>query len=367
MLNGKAATDALLAHLKAHSIHYCPVINEANGRLLRLFIAMPRSIQHLAKNPNVLLMDATYKTNRFNMPLVDTVGIDNCNRTFFISFAFMSSETNKDYKWSTQCNLELYQLYVPTVEGLSIIATNVDAALIKAVHKKFPKAVALLCQWHVQKNILKHCNGGFVTDETWKAFEKAVNNIFYAKTKQDYEDQLQKFSVTYAWEKHPWFTDDYVEYIKSTWLTPTRKTQIVRAWTDQYLHFSVTTTSRIEGAHAIIKRFLEGSTSDLLTAWLGIEKAVANQLNKIRGYATALHSKVLTDVERSVYNQVYSIVTIPAIRLVEYQRQEIMSLPPLLRPCTSTWTVTMGLPCIHKYNQVHELETNLTADDFHPQ
>lgn len=63
MLNGKAATDALLAHLKAHDIHYRPVINKTNGRLLRLFIAMPESIKYLARNPDVLLMDATYKTN----------------------------------------------------------------------------------------------------------------------------------------------------------------------------------------------------------------------------------------------------------------------------------------------------------------
>jgi hypothetical protein len=165
MLNGKAATDALLAHLKAYNIHYRPVINKANGRLLRLFIAMPESIKHLARNPDVLLMDATYKTNRFNMLLVNTVGINNCNRTFFISFAFMSSETNVDYKWSTQCNLELYQLHVPTVDGSSIIATNAEQALITAVHKKFPQATALLCLWHVQKNVLKHCKGGFVTDE----------------------------------------------------------------------------------------------------------------------------------------------------------------------------------------------------------
>ena len=68
-----------------------------------------------------------------------------------------------------------------------------------------------------------------------------------------------------------------------------------------------------------------------------------------------------------MYNQVYGIVTIPAIRLVEYQRRQMMSLPPPLRPCTSTWTVTMGLPCIHRYNQAYKSETSLTADDFHPQ
>jgi hypothetical protein len=79
------------------------------------------------------------------MPLVNTIGIDNCNRTFFISFAFIFSETNVDYKWSTQCNLELYQLYMATMDGPLVIATNAEAALIKAVHKNFPKVEALLC------------------------------------------------------------------------------------------------------------------------------------------------------------------------------------------------------------------------------
>ena len=79
---------------------------------------------------------------------------------------------------------------MPTVDGPVIIATDAEPALIKAVHKKFPKAVALLCLQHVQKNILKHCKGGFLTDEAWKAFDDAVNNIFYAKTEQDYKDRL---------------------------------------------------------------------------------------------------------------------------------------------------------------------------------
>jgi hypothetical protein len=48
MLNGKAAIDALLSHLKAHDIHHCLVINKADGRLLKLFIAIPNSIKHLA-------------------------------------------------------------------------------------------------------------------------------------------------------------------------------------------------------------------------------------------------------------------------------------------------------------------------------
>lgn len=189
-MGGKAATDALLAHLQERHIHHRPFVSKTTGCLLRLFVALPESIQHLTQNPDVLLMDATYKTNRFNMPLVDTVGIDSCNKTFFISFAFMSSETDLDYEWVTQCNLELYTKYLPRGIKPLIIATNADLALIKAVHKVFPNTIALLCLQHIQKNISKHCKGGFATNEAWIAFEKDYNSVFYAKTEQDYKDQL---------------------------------------------------------------------------------------------------------------------------------------------------------------------------------
>jgi MULE transposase domain len=46
-------------------------------------------------------MDATYKTDRFNMPLVDTVSTNSRNRTFFVSFAFIFGESDLDYEWAT--------------------------------------------------------------------------------------------------------------------------------------------------------------------------------------------------------------------------------------------------------------------------
>jgi hypothetical protein len=43
-------------------------------RLRALFIAPPESIQHLQSHHDVLLIDNTYSTNRFEMPLMDIVG-----------------------------------------------------------------------------------------------------------------------------------------------------------------------------------------------------------------------------------------------------------------------------------------------------
>ena len=49
-------------------------MNLETGRLERLFIAPPQCIEHLKANFDALILDATYKTNKFDMPLVDAIG-----------------------------------------------------------------------------------------------------------------------------------------------------------------------------------------------------------------------------------------------------------------------------------------------------
>jgi hypothetical protein len=96
----------------------------------------------------------------------------------------------------------------------SIIVIDADGALINAIKAKIPIAQAFLCQWHIQKNVLKHCKVGFATNEEWDKFEKAFNGILYTPIEEEYKDRLAKFSITYTWNKNLYFIDDYIEYIK---------------------------------------------------------------------------------------------------------------------------------------------------------
>lgn len=45
----------------------------------------------------ILLPNYIYKTNKYNMPSLDVIGIDACQRSFRIAFAFLSSEVEEDY------------------------------------------------------------------------------------------------------------------------------------------------------------------------------------------------------------------------------------------------------------------------------
>lgn len=52
--------------------------------------------------PKFLHMDSTYRTNKYNMPLLHIVECINTNKTFTVVVYFMRSERTQDYLWALQ-------------------------------------------------------------------------------------------------------------------------------------------------------------------------------------------------------------------------------------------------------------------------
>jgi hypothetical protein len=50
----------------------------------------------------VFLLDCTYKTNKFGMPLLNVVGIMSTYATFNVGFAFLQAENKDTYAWALQ-------------------------------------------------------------------------------------------------------------------------------------------------------------------------------------------------------------------------------------------------------------------------
>ena len=48
---------------------------------------------------DIILVDATYKRNRFNMPIVSIVGINNFGHAIILAFAILHNETIESYDW----------------------------------------------------------------------------------------------------------------------------------------------------------------------------------------------------------------------------------------------------------------------------
>lgn len=148
---------------------------DEGGRVTAVLFAHPESLAYLTAYPDLLFLDCTYKTNKYGMPLLDIIGVDACQRSFCIAFAFLSGESEGDYIWALERLRSMYKLYGARLP--SVILTNRCLACMNAVSHCFPTASSLLCLWHANKAVLQYCKPGFIKDsyrekERQQALEK---------------------------------------------------------------------------------------------------------------------------------------------------------------------------------------------------
>jgi hypothetical protein len=125
----------------------------AGGPLKYLFVMHDKHIKLLKANSEVLIADATYKTNSFNMPLLNIVGMVPNNMSFFAASVFLSGEADVDFEWAFQYLKGVYDAH--GIRYPKVFFTDGDLAQSGAIAEVFPNAVNLLCIWHVNKNIEK--------------------------------------------------------------------------------------------------------------------------------------------------------------------------------------------------------------------
>jgi hypothetical protein len=102
-LNGKTPVEWLLNKLE--ELNYSPEkhINPDTYQLERLFFIHPDAIELWKQHPDIVLMDCTYKTNRFRMPLFNVCTVVGNKKTVQIGLCFLSGEKEPDYLWALNC------------------------------------------------------------------------------------------------------------------------------------------------------------------------------------------------------------------------------------------------------------------------
>ena len=62
-----------------------------------LFITNTRSVKYLNKYSDVLFLDCTYKTNKFDILLLDILSVDYHSNSFTIALCFLDQEITENY------------------------------------------------------------------------------------------------------------------------------------------------------------------------------------------------------------------------------------------------------------------------------
>ena len=198
-----------------------------------LFWAHPTSIQLLNVFCNVLIMDCTYKTNRFRLPLLEIVGVTSTNLTFSVAFVYLEAERVENYTWA----IEKLQSLMFADRLPNVVVTDRELALMNAVRLVFPTTTNLLCRWHISKNVLANCKKLFERKEKWEAFMSAWSVLVFSSNEDEYERNLRSLTTDYY--TYP----GAVKYVTESWLTP-YKERFVAAWTYKVMHLGNVTTNR---------------------------------------------------------------------------------------------------------------------------
>lgn len=110
MLAGRTPLQALLEQLaNTNIVHYFE--QDKENRLTHLFIlsSSAKEICRLYSRGKIWLLDSTYKTNRYGIPLLHLVCVTATNHTFTLCYCFLRRETLDDYRWALQKLLELFE------------------------------------------------------------------------------------------------------------------------------------------------------------------------------------------------------------------------------------------------------------------
>jgi hypothetical protein len=91
----------------------------------------------------VLLMDSTYKTNMYNMPLFYMVGVKSIDKIFNVAFGFLANENEDKFTWVLQ---ECWCLLRSEYMRLKVIVTDRNVALLNVIDQVFLDAAALVCR-----------------------------------------------------------------------------------------------------------------------------------------------------------------------------------------------------------------------------
>ena len=165
--------------------------NPRTKRVEEVFFVHSTSREIWRAFPHVILIDATYKTNIYKLPFVQIVGLTSTNKTFCIAFAFITQEKEDNFHWVlTKLKDTLQDCVKPRV-----IVTDCDKALMNACKSVFPHATKLICRWHIQENIARHCKQS-LDNKNWAALERHWSLLINSPTFDIYNvnyNNLQTF------------------------------------------------------------------------------------------------------------------------------------------------------------------------------
>ena len=310
-------------------------VNDISNELENIFFVHPYSLDIWRAFPHVLLIDATYKTNKYNMPFVQIVSTTSTNKTFSIDFSFIVNEKEESYNSVLTCLRSTQdKCMLPRV-----IVTDKKFALMNACQQVSPGAARLLCRWHIIVNITDNCRQFIKSLCEWEAFRAMWTVLVESPTLTLYNKNYEK--IRSMLRKYPHVLD----YLDKNWLLK-YKEMFVSVWIDQHLNFEERTTNRVESQHARLKKYLIPNNKYSLERFIGdIDRFVRSQFPAI--YDSFEKSMIFRNQEHdfNCLKELRGSVALEALDKIVGEIRRLYAHPIDSSNCGCKVRHSCGLPC----------------------
>lgn len=156
-----------------------------------------------------------------------------------------------------------------------------------------------------------------------------------------------------------------VIYLQNTWLQ--HKEKFISAWADCYLHLGSRNTSRVEGANAVLKMYLNNSSvGDLQTVHDKFTIAIRNQKIELEIQQGKERNQSLHLAKKKIFTELDGKITHFALKEIQKQLDKLLNstVEEPLQPCQQTFSRAMGLPWAHRLHDILEADGVIPLADI---
>ena len=87
----------MISKLEEHYYVYFSGTQSESTTIEDIFWAHPTSVKLFNNFPTVFIMDSTYKTNMYKMPMFEIVGVTSTDLTYSVGFGFVTHEKEENF------------------------------------------------------------------------------------------------------------------------------------------------------------------------------------------------------------------------------------------------------------------------------
>jgi hypothetical protein len=178
-----------------NSAFFYDFVADEHEKLLYIFWTDAISRNNYNHFGDLVLFDATYSTNQYNMIFAPFAGVNHHMQSVFFGAAFLANEKIESYGW-------LFRTFLLAMGGKTsrLIITDEDASMKSAIRTILPDTIHRLCMWHIMEKVPEKV--GPPTNQD-KEFWAALNTcVWGSETREEFDMRWNAIIAAYGLEKN---------------------------------------------------------------------------------------------------------------------------------------------------------------------